>query len=415
MEGQEAWSAGFFTLSSAWQQYSTFFNAAEGQRLAFSCVRTAEVSSLWMRLAADEGLPPPNPKRAVSWYWTNYRFTNESSIEFVIARAKSLGCRLLFFLQMTSDLGDYVADATRFPSGFARTADRVRAAGLDLGLHIISPGASIGTPASKAYTDLFVPQGVTTRDYYAGTDAGTWWLHEGHGATSWDHTRHIDTILPPSEQPPPPNPIHWHGGVGWSPLGRFRNGSAALFNGATSYGELTHQAEYDFGAEFSLQMVVHVNASSPRRRNETLAAKAGAWKLVLNPSSILEWHVHFAVGGWRVARGHTPLRSAAASAKHDPAYVVKATVGGGLARIWLCELVDKVVGKATTPVKVRNRCDMYKEGQAPPAPSPGLQNSTAAISIGADLVADADAPRSLAMPFTGALEEIMLSKVRARA
>ena len=74
-------------------------NAAAGQRLAFTCVRTAELPATWSALAASVGLPPPNKNRAVSWYWTIPSETSEHTIDAVIARAKQLGARLLFFLE----------------------------------------------------------------------------------------------------------------------------------------------------------------------------------------------------------------------------------------------------------------------------------------------------------------------------
>ena len=43
-------------------------------------------------------------------------------MDFIIARAKSLGVKLIFFLQMTSNLGDFTADPKRFPSGFAASS-----------------------------------------------------------------------------------------------------------------------------------------------------------------------------------------------------------------------------------------------------------------------------------------------------
>ena len=43
--------------------------------------------------------------------------------------------------------------------------------------------------------DLFVPQGMATRDYYRGTDVGTWYGHELTGNVAADHTR--DPFLKP--------------------------------------------------------------------------------------------------------------------------------------------------------------------------------------------------------------------------
>ena len=66
MEGHEPWSAGFFTLASEWAQYNTFFYAKQGQRIAFTCVKTAALPATWAALGDAEGLPKPNPARAVT-------------------------------------------------------------------------------------------------------------------------------------------------------------------------------------------------------------------------------------------------------------------------------------------------------------------------------------------------------------
>lgn len=46
VEGRKEWSAGFFTLTSEWQQYRTFFYTKPKQRLAFACVKTAGINPL---------------------------------------------------------------------------------------------------------------------------------------------------------------------------------------------------------------------------------------------------------------------------------------------------------------------------------------------------------------------------------
>lgn len=157
-------------------EYNLFFYAQAGQRLAFTCVRTADLPRLTADLREAEGLPPASPSRSLSWYWTagdGALQPNETNIEMVIARAKALGSRLLFFISPTSNDGDFLADPHRFPSGFARTADRVRAAGLEVGIHLISPGAYIqGTAVAREHPELFVPQGASTRDYFDQTDSG---------------------------------------------------------------------------------------------------------------------------------------------------------------------------------------------------------------------------------------------------
>lgn len=388
--------------------------AQEHQKVAFSCVKTAALPATWRSLSSAEHLPPPNPNRALSWYWTNNLFTNETTIDTVIARASALGCQLIFFLHLTSNRGDFIVDTRRFPSGFAKIAAKIRAAGLEVGVHIISPGAHIaGTAVAKDHPELFVPQGLTTRDYYAPTDSGTWWAHEGQGEWLYDHTRHADSILPPSMQPPKPVPIRLFNSVTWSTLGRFRNGSAPMFDGRSSFGETTHtSSEHDFNATFSLQMVVHVvggTVAAPAR-NQTLAARRGAWRLLIGAAGKLEWHVRLASGPWVSAHGKTPLLLATSkshAAVGGGTWVVKATFGNGQTRIYLCEVVDKQVSTASGPFTLRNRCDMWEDGAASIAAGASLAPSAANITLGASL----DASRRVSETFCGALEEIMISKV----
>lgn len=411
LEGREAWSAGFFTLSSPWQQYNTWFYAVAGQRLAFTIVRTAALPATWTALAAAEGVPPPNPQRAVSWYW--HGGTSEATIDAVINRTKALGARLLFFTHPTSNRGDFVADPVRFPSGIKVTADKVRAAGLEVGLHLISPGATIpGHPASAAvageHPEFFVPQGLSTRSYFEGTDAGTWWAHEGTGTHLWDHTRSIDTNLPPEKWPPLPATIDLVD-VAWSPLGRFRNGSAPCFNGVSSYGLVVKKnySEYDFEEAFSVQMVVHVTPSAATAgREQTLASRPGAWRLLLDANGRLQWRVHFQ-GGWAIANGTTVLTAddPTESGKGGP-WVVKATVGGGVARVHLCPLVVENAGTPAAPVPARNRCHMSQQGSANATGGAALAKGGGNISLGAEVGAG-----GASAVFRGALEEIMLSKI----
>ena len=424
-EGLEEWSAGFLTLSSEWQQYNTFFYAKQGQKLGFTCSKTAVLNTVIAELGKATGLPPPNANRAKTWYWTNPIFTSEATMDTVIARAKSFGVKLIFFMQMTSNLGDFTADPTRFPSGFAATADKVRAAGFQVGLHLISPGASrVGTKVAQEHKEYFVPQGFTTRDYYGKTDAGTWWSHEGKGNWAWDHTRASDSNLPPSEQPPPGNAIQLVN-VGWSKLGRYRNGSALGFDGTTSYGQLKHVSEYNFTTNFSLQMVVHA-AAPVRGEPQTLAAKQGAWHLAINAAGKLEFHVNFASGGWVAVTGTTILTPDDPTHTVGGPWVVKATVGNGKVGLHLCPVVTENIGTAANPVMARNRCHMDTEATSTAASkTPLLAQSTASITVGAGSAspllgvgvgsAVRDQIHMSAAPtaafFSGAIEEIMLSKV----
>ena len=76
-------------------------------------------------------------------------------------------------------------------------------------------------------------------------------MHEEHGATSWDHTRHKDSS---SAFAVPPNPINWRGKE--RPISQ----RLGLFNGASAESSSTALV----GS--SLQMVVHPLVPATRRR-----------------------------------------------------------------------------------------------------------------------------------------------------
>jgi hypothetical protein len=151
LPGFEGWSAGFYTLSSDWQQYNLMFYAEQGQKVAFLVAQTAKLAAVTQAVWDVEGLPAPSPNRAVSWYWTGVPQPNEANLDAVIARAQQLGAELMFFTDLFTDLGDFEPDPARWPSGFEKAAARVRAAGMKVGIHFISPGASIGTSFPSAF------------------------------------------------------------------------------------------------------------------------------------------------------------------------------------------------------------------------------------------------------------------------
>ena len=94
-----------------------------------------------------------------------------------------------------NNIGDYTSDPVRWPNGLGAIRDRIHAAGLQIGLHIISPGTTvcldqmagckgnihIDTEVSRQHPELFVPQGPAPRDWYWANSAGTWYCHEKTG------------------------------------------------------------------------------------------------------------------------------------------------------------------------------------------------------------------------------------------
>ena len=154
----------------------------------------------------------------------------------------------------------------------AQMSDKVHAAGLQVGMHMISGGATvcldqmtlpwglagknptckgnlaIDTDVSREHPELFIPQGIGPRDWYWANSAGTWYCHEQAGVICDDHSKSFYLKAGPGHPipAPPSNPIHLEGNVTWSKLGRFRNGGAILFDGGESYGWINHTDEYNF-------------------------------------------------------------------------------------------------------------------------------------------------------------------------
>ena len=216
-EGAYPDSAGFFTISSQWQSYSSWMYLEEGQKLVYTLCRTDELPLLARELRAAESISQPSSNRARTWWWVR---GGESELEATIADAKAMGVELLFYMSMLSNDGDYAVAASQWPSGLATVGEKIRAAGLEVGLHMISSGAQTchGNVRRQApecadvvtqRPDVFVPQGLAPRDWYWAQTAGTWYViqtqshthspqptahNTQHTAHSSDSTQHNDIM-----------------------------------------------------------------------------------------------------------------------------------------------------------------------------------------------------------------------------
>ena len=159
-------SSGFLTISSDWQFGSSMYFAQTGWKLAHTLAPTADLPSIWAGVAAAEGIPPPNKNRARTWLWAG---ATEQSLDHYIQLAKDMcvllivtcwlcfyvtlltccfllsirGLELIFLDSVTSNNGDYKVNTKDFPSGLGAIRDKVHAAGLQVGMHMISGGATV--------------------------------------------------------------------------------------------------------------------------------------------------------------------------------------------------------------------------------------------------------------------------------
>ena len=199
-EGEYPDSAGFFTISSQFQSFTTWMFAEAGQKLAYTLCPTTELPQIRAALRTAESIAPPSPNRARTWWWTS---SNETLLDDTIATAHAMGVELLFMDGMLQNQGDFTADTTRWPSGLAAAGKRIKDAGLQVGLHMIptgaqtchgnpgcseleysNPGCSGCSRATVERPDVFVPQGLAPRDWY--------W------AETVSHCWHLGCILPKS-------------------------------------------------------------------------------------------------------------------------------------------------------------------------------------------------------------------------
>ena len=345
-------SSGFLTVSSDWEFGNSLYYAETGWKLAHTLAPTADLPSIWAGVAAAEGIPPPNKNRARTWLWTG---ATEASLDHVIKLAKDMGVELIFLEGVTSNIGDYKVNTKNFPSGLGAVRDRIHAAGLQVGMHMISGGATvcldqmtlpwglagknptcrgnpeIDTAVSRDHPEVFVPQGMAPRDWYWANSAGTWYCHEQSGTVCSDLSKQSYLAAGPGHPiaAPPSNPIHLEGNVTWSKLGRFREGGAILLDGATAFGWVSHTAEYNFTtneyyaravSEFTVQLTVHP-VGPTTGKVQTLVAKENEWALLINEEGKLEWHVHV-LSGWLITTGTRVLKPVSEVAE---AYVIKAS------------------------------------------------------------------------------------------
>lgn len=386
-EGKYPDSAGFFTISSQFQSFTSWLFAETGQKLGYTLCPTDELPGVRAGLRSTESIPPPSPNRGRSWWWTS---SSEAKLDATIATAHQMGVELLFFDGMLSNQGDFAVDRASWPTGLEAAGKRIKAAGLQVGLHMIDTGAQTchGSNGGTTTTtqsgcalvtverpDVFVPQGLAPRDWFFPQTAGTWYCHEMAGAVCQDQTRiQCDSSTPLQETDhhpggccqkgtpgcggeitPLPNNIQLRGASDqaqyWCRLGRFRTGGGLCFDGKTTYGVLQNSPEYNFttnkfydakgggggvnkSSEFSLQMVIHPVGPTVGK-TQVLADKPGAWQLSINAKGMVDWSVNLA-GTMTVATGSTVLKPQVPGVPGG--YVVKATHAGGTVKVFVCAL-----------------------------------------------------------------------------
>eukprot|EP01045_Picozoa_sp_COSAG04_P000655 COSAG04_NODE_17_length_40288_cov_9.152728_11_plen_1187_part_00 len=438
-EGLYPDSSGFFSLSSGWQLFNVWWYAQPGWKSGFTVAPTAEISGIGASIEAEVGLTTAvNPNRALPWLWS---WATQQTIDGEIERAKQLGVELLFINAFLTAMGDWEVDPKKWPNGLQVARDKAQAAGLKIGLHIratgaescalpdlCAPGAGVGlckqfnsppVPPSTVpcvaarvasqHLEYFVPQGLAPYDWIGGISAGTWYCHEKTGKACGDHTR-MWASTAGADHPvkaPPPNPIKLYGNVSWSLRGRFRSGGAAGFDGATTYGILSHSDEYNFRMNpwmpnattqgFTLQLVIHPEASGSGKQ-QVLASKGGEWRLCLTASSRVEWRVHLS-DGWATATSKRQVVNGGGASTNRQSFVIKATHHGGVVRIFLCEL--------TASFGCRMRQEGIAQGRLPLA-----GGTKQPVLWGGELVfSNCSHPCPVTLPFAGAMEELFLARV----
>ena len=108
--------------------------------------------------------------RRICWRVTRVgTSSSESKLDATIDEAHAMGVELLFFDGMLQNQGDYTVDLSNWPSGLEAAGKRIKDAGLQVGLHMISTGAQTchgnpnpNDPSCAKVTvdrpDVFVPQ-----------------------------------------------------------------------------------------------------------------------------------------------------------------------------------------------------------------------------------------------------------------
>ena len=442
LEGSFPDSVGYFTISSVFQNYNIHMFAKQGERIAFTLAPTAALPAIRAAVTTSEPtIAVRSPNRARSWYWAGA--VTESTLNDTITIGQELGVELIFFSNLLHQYGDYVADPVNWPSGLGAARRRVEAAGMQLGVHIISsiteiclfevvgPGSSLyckPAPVVTEHPEVLVPQGAAPADYYWTTTAGVWFCHmdpldvptgatynpelcQDLGRQRWAGTNWGPNKPNPT---PPSNPIRLHN-ITRSKLGRYRGGGALGFDGVSSVGILNHSAEYNFtmnpyityikgvtpGWErgwldvqaFTLQLVVSPTQppSGRLQDDQVLAAKAGEWRMLIRGQDRrVEWWVAMA-DGWAVATSTTALPTT------GDAHVLKATHAAGRIQIFICAVT------ATYRCNINRTSEGSGRGQLP------LQLGLSPIYWGAE--GRLSGGRGLLHAYSGAMEEMQLARV----
>lgn len=111
------------------------FFAQPHWKLAYTIAPTADLPSIWAAVSAQEGMPPPNPDRSLSWLWSfGIGMDKGPSLDSAISDASSYGVDLLFLADGgMSNRGDFEIEKKRFPNVTA-TRQKIEAAGLKTGM-----------------------------------------------------------------------------------------------------------------------------------------------------------------------------------------------------------------------------------------------------------------------------------------
>jgi hypothetical protein len=403
------YATGFLTVSSNWQLSANMWFAQPGWKLVYLIAPEAEVPQVIDEVNAAEGIAKPSKNNAYSWLWVQ-GLTTSANLNDTIELATSLGVQVLLLSDLTgpgmngyiTNVGDYTVNKNAWPNGLGEIQERLTPHGLKVGYHFLSSGSGVcmdqmqgpaapGAPdgpwpsyptrlgrhcrgdimmdtlVSRTRPELFIPQGISPRDFHYAITAGSWPCHEQHGGGCGDITRRggsptdggIVPLTPAQKartcearQPPcmPSNPILLvntsTGGIAsWSKVGVFRNGGAIAFSGAGAHARLRHTDEYDFRnnsffwnitSEFTVQLTVHPSASTVGRV-QVLVSKTGEWTLQISATGQLQWRVHLA-SGWAQAQSDRVL-------VNGSSYVIKATHTGSLAtgrgtlKLFSCKLL----------------------------------------------------------------------------
>jgi hypothetical protein len=392
----DALAAGFVTLSTR-AFFNTIFSAKIGDRTAFVLAADSRISSVLATLGQSYGFGSDNhnSNAYLSWYWPPSTFSEYNRQEYVI-KAKALGVDVMFVSAvLTKELTE---DRKRYPSGFHATADFLRSAGLEVGLHILPIIVWPTTQLAQRHPEVLVPEGLAPT-FRSGRKAGPW---TEDIAFWWCH----DKVGPAAKAGNTASPYGWgrewcaglnmvlKGDYYWSHAGRYRSGGAVGFAGGNgSHGVVTNLTKlHEPLPQMTLSLVMHPLANMTGSRTQQIVmSKAGQFELSIVSApgydyrGNLRWSVRTVDGVWRNATTET-----APIALHNRSdYVVKCTFNNGTSKVF-------VNGHTST-------------------------SSTSSISIsmaGADSPlyfgsSDTTAQTSQRVGFVGALEEISLKNVSA--